>query len=131
MGPADTDPAGVLSKVALVPQDYTCWPPAADENIALCQPRPYGDAAVHAAAEAAGADSVNAPPLPHGLDAPLARSWWEDTICPAGSGSASQFPAPSTATLPYWCRTSRPPRSTPAPSTGSAPGSEANTAAHP
>ncbi|MEU6965476.1 ATP-binding cassette domain-containing protein [Streptomyces chrestomyceticus] len=72
---ADADPAGVLSKVALVPQDYTRWPLAARENITLGQPRPEGDAAVHAAAEAAGADSVIAD-LPHGLDTSLARSWW-------------------------------------------------------
>ena len=32
---ADADPAGVLSKVALVPQDYTRWPLAARENITL------------------------------------------------------------------------------------------------
>ncbi|MET9290614.1 ATP-binding cassette domain-containing protein [Streptomyces sp. NPDC003077] len=72
---ADADPAGVLSKVALVPQDYTRWPLAARENITLGRPRPEGDAAVHAAAEAAGADSVVAA-LPHGLDTSLARSWW-------------------------------------------------------
>ncbi|WOI60889.1 ABC transporter ATP-binding protein [Streptomyces fradiae] len=72
---ADADPAGVLAKVALVPQDYTRWPLAARENITLGQPRPEGDTAVHAAAEAAGADSVIAA-LPHGLDTSLARSWW-------------------------------------------------------
>ncbi len=72
---ADADPAGVLSKVALVPQDYTRWPLAARENITLGQPRPDGDTAVHAAAEAAGADTVLAA-LPHGLDTSLARSWW-------------------------------------------------------
>jgi ATP-binding cassette subfamily B protein len=72
---ADADPAGVLSRVALVPQDYTRWPLAARENITLGQPRPEGDIAVHAAAEAAGADSVIAA-LPRGLDTSLARSWW-------------------------------------------------------
>lgn len=72
---ADADPAGVLSKVALVPQDYTRWPLAARENITLGQLRPEGDAAVHAAAEAAGADTVIAS-LPNGLDTSLARSWW-------------------------------------------------------
>ncbi|MGW2849167.1 ABC transporter ATP-binding protein [Streptomyces sp. NPDC001274] len=72
---ADADPAGVLAKVALVPQDYTRWPLAARENITLGQPRPDGDTAVHAAAEASGADSVIAA-LPHGLDTSLARSWW-------------------------------------------------------
>jgi ATP-binding cassette subfamily B protein len=72
---ADADPAMVLAKVALVPQDYTRWPLAARENITLGQPRREGDAAVHAAAEAAGAGSVLAA-LPHGLDTSLARSWW-------------------------------------------------------
>ncbi|MFF4407784.1 ATP-binding cassette domain-containing protein [Streptomyces sp. NPDC001262] len=72
---ADADPAGVLSKVALVPQDYTKWPLATRENITLGQPRPDGDTAVHAAAEAAGADTLIAN-LPHGLDTSLARSWW-------------------------------------------------------
>ncbi|MFD0447261.1 MULTISPECIES: ATP-binding cassette domain-containing protein [Streptomyces violaceusniger group] len=72
---ADADPAAVLAKVALVPQDYTRWPLAARENITLGQPRSEGDIAVHAAAEAADADSVIAA-LPHGLDTSLARSWW-------------------------------------------------------
>jgi len=72
---ADADPTAALSKVALVPQDYTRWPLAARENITLGQPRPEGDTAVHAAAEAAGADAVIAA-LPHGLDTSLARSWW-------------------------------------------------------
>ncbi|AOT58139.1 ATP-binding cassette domain-containing protein [Streptomyces fradiae] len=65
----------VLRQVAVVPQDYTRWPLAARENITLGQPRPEGDSAVHAAAEAAGADSVIAR-LPQGLDTSLARSWW-------------------------------------------------------
>ncbi|GAA2134001.1 ABC transporter ATP-binding protein [Streptomyces synnematoformans] len=72
---ADADPDEALSKVALVPQDYTRWPLAARENITLGQPRPDGDPDVHAAAEAAGADGVIAA-LPHGLDTSLARSWW-------------------------------------------------------
>ncbi|MFB7955841.1 ABC transporter ATP-binding protein [Streptomyces sp. NPDC056045] len=72
---ADADPAGVLAQVALVPQDYTRWPLAVRENITLGQPRPEGDTAVRAAAEAAGADSIIAA-LPHGLDTSLARSWW-------------------------------------------------------
>ncbi|MFJ5176046.1 ATP-binding cassette domain-containing protein [Streptomyces griseoviridis] len=72
---ADTDPAHVLSRVALVPQDYTRWPLAVRENITLGQPRSEGDAAVYAAAEAAGADTVIAG-LPEGLDTSLARSWW-------------------------------------------------------
>ncbi|MEV3871962.1 ATP-binding cassette domain-containing protein [Streptomyces sp. NPDC049906] len=72
---ADANPAGVLAHVALVPQECTRWPLTARENITLGQPRPEGDGAVHASAEAAGAHSVIAA-LPHGLDTSLARSWW-------------------------------------------------------
>ncbi|WP_263420534.1 ATP-binding cassette domain-containing protein [Streptomyces huiliensis] len=72
---ADADPASVLAHVALVPQDYTRWPLAARDNITLGQPRPESDTAVHAAAEAAGADSVITA-LPHSLDTSLARSGW-------------------------------------------------------
>ncbi|GAA0418393.1 hypothetical protein GCM10010357_44670 [Streptomyces luteireticuli] len=72
---ADADPVGVLAHLALVPQDYTRWPLAARENITLGQPHAEGDTAVHAAAEAAGADTVIAA-LPDGLDTSLARSWW-------------------------------------------------------
>lgn len=63
---AEADQASVLSKVALVPQDYTRWPLAARENITLGQPRPEGDTAVHAVIAS----------LPHRLDTSLARSWW-------------------------------------------------------
>ncbi|MEU8542257.1 asparagine synthase-related protein [Streptomyces sp. NPDC048717] len=45
------------------------------DAIHLGQPHPIGDAAIHQAAEAAGADSVIAA-LPGGLDTSLARSWW-------------------------------------------------------
>jgi ATP-binding cassette subfamily B protein len=69
---ATADPTTVWSNVALVPQDYTCWPLTARENISLGTPR--GDAAVHAAAATAHADSVIAA-LPHGLDTSLARGW--------------------------------------------------------
>ncbi|WKK27842.1 ATP-binding cassette domain-containing protein (plasmid) [Streptomyces olivoreticuli] len=72
---ADADTRMVMGNVSLVPQDYTRWPLAARENITLGQPRPGGDAAVHAAAQAAGADKVIAK-LPDGLDTSLARSWW-------------------------------------------------------
>ncbi len=72
---SQTDIDTVLRKIAIVPQDYTRWPLAVRENITLGQPRPEGDTAVHAAAEAAGADTVIAH-LPHGLDTSLARSWW-------------------------------------------------------
>ncbi len=72
---ADADPDSVRARLALVPQDYTRWPLAARENITLGRPRSEGDTAVHAAAEAAGADTVIAA-LPDGLDTSLARSWW-------------------------------------------------------
>ncbi|MFE4055012.1 ABC transporter ATP-binding protein [Streptomyces sp. NPDC059096] len=71
----DLCPTTVWRNTAMVPQDYTRWPLAARENITLGQPRSEGDAAVHQAAELAGADSVLAK-LPDGLDTSLARSWW-------------------------------------------------------
>ncbi|MEU1677128.1 ABC transporter ATP-binding protein [Streptomyces roseifaciens] len=71
---AETDPQDVWSRVGLVPQDFTRWPMAARENITLGQPR-GGDDLVHAAARAAGADSV-LHGLPGGLDALLAKSFW-------------------------------------------------------
>ncbi|MFE4973514.1 ATP-binding cassette domain-containing protein [Kitasatospora sp. NPDC056651] len=70
---AETDPACVFDRVAVVPQDYTRWPLAARENITLG--RRSTDAQVLAAAEAAGAAEV-IERLPHGLDTSLARSWW-------------------------------------------------------
>ncbi|MFI1532068.1 ABC transporter ATP-binding protein [Streptomyces griseus] len=72
---ADLDPATVWASTGMVPQDYTRWPLAARENITLGQPAPDGDAAVHRAAELAGAGSV-LKTLPDGLDTSLARSWW-------------------------------------------------------
>ncbi|MEU3971881.1 ABC transporter ATP-binding protein [Streptomyces bacillaris] len=72
---ADLDPATVWSCTGMVPQDYTKWPLAARENITLGQPAPDGDAAVHRAAQLAGAESV-LKGLPDGLDTSLARSWW-------------------------------------------------------
>ncbi|MYV68247.1 ATP-binding cassette domain-containing protein [Streptomyces sp. SID2131] len=72
---ADADPTSVYPHLGLVPQDYTRWPLDARANIHLGQPRPEGDPAVHAAAEASGADAVIAQ-LPDGLDTSLARSWW-------------------------------------------------------
>jgi ATP-binding cassette subfamily B protein len=72
---AAAEPASVWRNVALVPQDYTRWPLTARENIHLGTPRPEGDAAIHAAAAAARADTVLAG-LPDGLDTSLARSWW-------------------------------------------------------
>lgn len=71
----DTDPDDLWTRVASVPQDYTRWPMNARNNIDLGQPAPTGDHAVHAAAEAAGADTALTA-LPEGLDTSLARSWW-------------------------------------------------------
>ncbi|WP_244943077.1 ATP-binding cassette domain-containing protein [Streptomyces inhibens] len=71
---AEADPRSVHSRVGLVPQDYTKWPMAARENITLGQPR-GDDSHLHAAARAAGADTVLAG-LPHGLDTLLAKSFW-------------------------------------------------------
>ncbi|GHA47854.1 ABC transporter [Streptomyces spiroverticillatus] len=72
---AEANPETVWARIAMVPQDYTRWPLRARENITLGTPRPEGDTAVLAAAEAAGADTVLAQ-LPDGLDTSLARSWW-------------------------------------------------------
>ncbi|MFJ6101766.1 ATP-binding cassette domain-containing protein [Streptomyces sp. NPDC092359] len=72
---AHADPTTVYPHIGLVPQDYTRWPLDARANIHLGQPRSEGDSAIHAAAEASGADSVIAQ-LPDGLDTSLARSWW-------------------------------------------------------
>ncbi|MFE9619713.1 ATP-binding cassette domain-containing protein [Streptomyces sp. NPDC006384] len=72
---ADLCPLAVWGVTGMVAQDYVRWPLAARENITLGQPRPEGDDAVHAAAEAAGADTVLTK-LPDGLDTSLARSWW-------------------------------------------------------
>ncbi|MFI1584708.1 ATP-binding cassette domain-containing protein [Embleya sp. NPDC020630] len=70
---ADAAPDSVWRHLALVPQDYTRWPTDARNNIALG--RPTTDEPVHAAARAAGADTVIAK-LPHGLDTSLARAFW-------------------------------------------------------
>ncbi|MFE2294764.1 ABC transporter ATP-binding protein [Streptomyces sp. NPDC059452] len=72
---ADLAPDTLWASTGMVPQDYTRWPLAARENSTLGQPRADGDAAVHRAAELAGADSVLRA-LPDGLDTSLARSWW-------------------------------------------------------
>lgn len=71
----DADPRSVWEHLGVVPQEFTRWPTDARNNIALGRAHPEGDAAVHAAAAAAGADSVIAG-LPAGLDTSLARSYW-------------------------------------------------------
>ncbi|WP_329453756.1 ABC transporter ATP-binding protein/permease (plasmid) [Streptomyces sp. NBC_01724] len=70
----DADPQALWQQVALVPQDYAHWPLTVRENITLGQPSPRGDAAVHEACEAAGADEV-VDKLGAGLDTLLAREW--------------------------------------------------------
>nr|WP_317620077.1 ABC transporter ATP-binding protein [Streptomyces sp. CBMA156] len=72
---ADIEPGALWGRVAVVPQDFARWPMSARDNIHLGQPAARGDAAVLAAAEAAGADEVVAG-LRSGLDTLLAREWW-------------------------------------------------------
>ncbi len=70
----DLDPHAMWSQVALVPQDYARWPLSARENITLGQPTAGGDADIHAACAASGADEV-VDELRSGLDTMLARDW--------------------------------------------------------
>ncbi|WP_212912218.1 ABC transporter ATP-binding protein [Streptomyces sp. TS71-3] len=70
----DLDPGAMWSHVALVPQDYAHWPLTARENITLGQPAPGGDARIHTACAASGADEV-VTELRSGLDTVLARDW--------------------------------------------------------
>nr|WP_018547891.1 ATP-binding cassette domain-containing protein [Streptomyces sp. LaPpAH-108] len=72
---AEADPAGVWSKVGLVPQDYTRWPMDLRANIHLGQPRADDDGPLLEAARAAGADSV-VDTSPYGLDTLVASSNW-------------------------------------------------------
>ena len=69
------DAHAAWSRVAVVPQNFACWPLSARENITLGQPAPEGDAAVLAAARAAGADEV-IDELRSGLNTLLAKEWW-------------------------------------------------------
>ncbi|RLU82052.1 ABC transporter ATP-binding protein [Streptomyces griseocarneus] len=70
---ADADPEETWRKLAMLPQDFACWPVTARENITLGQNA--DDEAVMTAARAAGADTV-IDALPNGLDTNLAPSWW-------------------------------------------------------
>lgn len=70
----DADPQALWQRVALVPQDYARWPLTVRENVTQGQPAARGDAAVHEACEAAGADEV-VDQLGAGLDTLLAREW--------------------------------------------------------
>lgn len=80
---AEADPAGVWSKVGLVPQDYTRWPMDLRANIHLGQPRSDDDALLLRAARAAGADSV-IDKAPYGLDTLVAASNWGGTDLSGG-----------------------------------------------
>lgn len=71
----DIDAHAAWSRVAVVPQNFACWPLPARENINLGQPTPGGDKAVLAAARAAGADEV-IDELRSGLNTLLAKEWW-------------------------------------------------------
>lgn len=80
---AEADPAGVWSKVGLVPQDYTRWPMDLRANIHLGQPRTTDDTVLLEAARAAGADSV-IDKAPYGLDTLVASSNWGGTDLSGG-----------------------------------------------
>ncbi|CAM5694012.1 ATP-binding cassette domain-containing protein OS=Streptomyces alboniger OX=132473 GN=CP975_02865 PE=4 SV=1 [Streptomyces alboniger] len=71
----DLDAHATWERVAVVPQSYANWPISARENITLGQPTDDGDAAVLAAAHAAGADEV-IDGLRSGLNTLLAKEWW-------------------------------------------------------
>ncbi|WP_327413894.1 ABC transporter ATP-binding protein [Streptomyces sp. NBC_01233] len=71
---AQTDPEQVHARLAMLPQDIARWQTTARHNITLGQGG-ADDAAVLAAARAAGADEVLAE-LPDGLDTDLSPSQW-------------------------------------------------------
>ena len=80
-------------------------------------PRLDDEPAVVAAVDRAGADDVVAR-LPSGLDTQLGPTWPGGVDCRSASGRSSRWRAASCATSRCcWCSTSRPPRSTPRPST--------------
>ncbi|MFC6983178.1 ATP-binding cassette domain-containing protein [Streptomyces cirratus] len=68
------DPQAAWKHVALVPQDFSCWPMTARDNITLGQPRSDDENDVWEAAAAAGADEV-VRELRAGLSTLLAREW--------------------------------------------------------
>ncbi|MBV9024864.1 MAG: ABC transporter ATP-binding protein [Streptomycetaceae bacterium] len=70
----EMDPTAAWQHVAMVPQEYARWPLSARQNITLGQPVPDGDAAIHAACTASGADDV-VDNLRSGLATLLAREW--------------------------------------------------------
>ncbi|MGW2998710.1 ABC transporter ATP-binding protein [Streptomyces sp. NPDC001155] len=69
------DAHAAWSRVAVVPQNFACWPLSARENINLGQPTDEGDGRVLDAARAAGADEV-IDDLRSGLNTLLAKEWW-------------------------------------------------------
>ncbi|WP_331738121.1 ABC transporter ATP-binding protein [Streptomyces sp. NBC_01276] len=68
------DPHAAWKHVSLVPQDFSCWPMTARDNITLGQPRSDDEKDVWEAAAAAGADEV-VHELRAGLSTLLAREW--------------------------------------------------------
>ncbi|GAT68872.1 ABC transporter [Planomonospora sphaerica] len=79
----DLDPYALWKECAVVPQEFARWPMTARENITLGQPQPDGDAAVHRAAAASGADAVITV-LRSGLGTLLAREWWNGQALSSG-----------------------------------------------
>ncbi|NJQ06790.1 ABC transporter ATP-binding protein [Streptomyces lonarensis] len=69
-----TDPEQRWARLAMLPQHFARWPVTAAENITLGQGDQHADR-IHAAARAAGADTVLAT-LPDGLATNLAPSHW-------------------------------------------------------
>ena len=68
---------------AVVPQEFARWPMTARENISLGQPGADGDAAIHRAAAASGADDV-IDSLRSGLETLLAREMWGGVALSSG-----------------------------------------------
>lgn len=72
---AQTDPAALWKRTALVPQNFACWPLRARENITLGQPKTLDDGPVWDAIDAVGMRSA-LEKLPQQLDTLLAKELW-------------------------------------------------------
>ncbi|MFG2989404.1 ABC transporter ATP-binding protein [Streptomyces sp. NPDC048257] len=68
------DPHAAWKHVSLVPQEFSCWPMTARDNITLGQPHSDDEKDIWEAAAAAGADEV-VRELRAGLSTLLAREW--------------------------------------------------------
>ncbi|MFD9415340.1 ABC transporter ATP-binding protein [Streptomyces goshikiensis] len=68
------DPHAAWKHVSLVPQDFSCWPMTARDNITLGQPHSDDEKDIWEAAGAAGADEV-VRELRSGMSTLLAREW--------------------------------------------------------